>query len=427
MRKKTLLIIMSIWAAIFLVACGENVETNEEVRDDNIATEETNTEEIENDNENLTEEEQRINEQNEGQEEANEFNSVNKDVEEKLTVHFIDVGQADATLIEFEGEEEQYRILYDAGNWNRNDVISYLQMYDVDYIDILIGSHIHSDHIGQMDKVIENVDVGEVWMTGEVGTSQTFERIIEAIETNDVDYHEPRAGEIYDIGPLVLEILHPTQLGNDSNNNSISMKLTFGEVSFVMTGDAEAKSEASMLNRNVDLSAEVFSLGHHGSSTSNSESFIDAISPDVAIYSAGVGNSYGHPHDEVVALIQEKGIDLYGTDVHGTIVVKTDGRDYSVLTKKDGTISPSSTSSTKSKIDTETNEGPPPVQTGDCIDINTASIEELQNIIHIGPVRAEEIVQLRPFQSVDDLTRVNGIGPARMKDIIAENKACVSN
>lgn len=118
---------------------------------------------------------------------------------------------------------------------------------------------------------------------------------------------------------------------------------------------------------------------------------------------------------------------MYGTDVHGTIVVKTDGRDYSVLTKKDGTISPSSTSSTKSKIDTETNEGPPPVQTGDCIDINTASIEELQNIIHIGPVRAEEIVQLRPFQSVDDLTRVNGIGPARMKDIIAENKACVSN
>lgn len=456
MRNKIVLIFMSLWAAVFLVACGQSDAPEGTGGKGDAPTEEMNEDEEK--NEGGKEASNDFNESNESNEAdtqntTDSTNDTKDDQQGELTVHFIDVGQADATLIEFKGEEEEYRILYDAGNWDRNDVIQYLQTQQIDYIDILIGSHIHADHIGQMDKVIGAVDVGEVWMTGEVGTSKTFERILQAIEMNDLDYHEPRAGEVYDIGPIVLEILHPTQLGKDPNNNSISMKLTFRNVSFVMTGDAEKISEESMLQQGFDLKADILSLGHHGSSTSTSESFLKEVDPDVAIYSAGQGNSYGHPHREVVSLVKNSGIELYGTDVHGTIIVKTDGKDYSILTKKEGTISPKPTSTAKQSNQTnqsnqsnqtdekekvENNEKANPDQTqekespskpssSNCIDINSASMEELQAIIHIGPERAQQIVQLRPFSSVDALTRVKGIGPARIADIKKENKACVVN
>src|SRR5699024_8990019 len=124
---------------------------------------------------------------------------------------------------------------------------------------------------------------------------------------------------------------------------------TYGDVSFVFTGDAYKNEELSMLSRDINVKADILQLGHHGSNTSSDPSFIKAVNPSVAIYSASSNNSYGHPSPEVVSFIQEAGITLYGTDVHGTILVTTDGKDFTIATKEDGTITPKSTGAANNK------------------------------------------------------------------------------
>lgn len=326
-----------------------------------------------------------------------------------LTVHYIDVGQASSTLFEFASDKEEYTILYDVGDWKSTDVVDYLTDNEIQELDLVIASHPDADHIGQLDKVLEQFQVGEVWMSGNKTSSDVFIRSLEAIEKYNVGYYEPRAGEQFDIGPLSINILSPGTLTGDTNADSISMFVSYGEVDFLFTGDAGKKQEMQMVNSGMDIDAEILSLGHHGSDTSSAPAFIDAVSPEVAIYSAGISNSYGHPHASVVSLIQEKGIELYGTDHNGTIIVKTDGADYQVEPLKG-----------KNNRQKES-ENP----LAGKIDLNTASYEELLEIAHIGPERAEEIVSLRPLKSIKDLQKVNGIGPSRLKDIIEEGKAYV--
>ncbi|WP_449536382.1 MBL fold metallo-hydrolase [Ferdinandcohnia sp. Marseille-Q9671] len=342
----------------------------------------------------------------------------------ELSVHYIDVGQADATLLQYTFEGEEFTILIDAGNWNKNDVIHYLHSQNISEIDIAIGTHPDADHIGQLDKVINTFTVGEVWLSGNTSTSQTFQRLLLAIDQHNVDYYEPRQGDEFEVGPLQIDVLYPISVSENDNEESISLKLTYGDVTFIFTGDASTKDELRMMNGDVEIDADILHLGHHGSSTSTHPTFLKEVSPAIAIYSAGKDNSYGHPHKEVVDLIQGSSITLYGTDVHGTIIVKTNGKTYDVLTKKDGTISPPSTGGgTSTKPDLKNKEDY--VQHGECININTASFEELQEIIHLGPARAEELIDLRPFTSIDELTRINGIGPSRMEDIKAQSLACV--
>lgn len=341
----------------------------------------------------------------------------------ELTVHYIDVGQADSTLLQYTDKGVEYTILIDAGNWNRNDVIHYLQAQNISDIDIAIGTHPDADHIGQLGKVINTFNVGEVWLSGNTSTSQTFQRLLQAIDQNNVDYYEPRRGDEFEVGPLQIDVLYPISVSENDNEESISLKLTYGEVSFIFTGDASRNDELKMINGSIDVDADILHLGHHGSSTSTHPTFLKEVSPEIAIYSAGKDNSYGHPHKEVVDLIQDSNVTLYGTDVHGTILVKTDGKNYEVLTKKDGTITPPSTgggTSTKPEPEKESQ-----VPTGKCININSASFEELQEITHLGPARAKELIDLRPFTSIDELTRIKGIGPSRMEDIKTQNLACV--
>lgn len=347
-----------------------------------------------------------------------------------LKVHYIDVGQADATLFQYSDVGQDYTILFDTGDWRGNEVVDYLHSQNVSSIDLVVVSHPDADHIGQLDQVMNTFDVGEVWLSGNESSSETFQRGIEAVINSGADFHEPRTGEEYEIGPLEIDVLYPESISGKSNEESVSLLFTYGSTKFLFTGDAARSDELKMMNSGIDIQADILQLGHHGSNTSSDPAFIDAVNPSVAIYSAGSDNSYGHPSAEVVSLIESTGIKLYGTDVHGTVVVTSDGENYNIETNKDGTVSPGNTASTtqaESKVEEEPNtdanssEAP---EDSSCININTASLEEVQRIIHIGPARAQNVIDSRPFQSVDDLDRINGIGPARITDIKSEGLAC---
>lgn len=252
----------------------------------------------------------------------------------EMQVHFIDTGQADATLIRFYDAEDEFHILYDTGDWKGNEVVPYLETLDIDQLDLVIISHPHADHIGQLKEVIENFSIGELWMTGNETNTNLFETTLETIMNYDIPFVEPEAGEVLTIGPLTIEVLHPTssQLTGDLNRDSLSARFTYGDVSFMFTGDGDHKTEADIMKHFKEIDAHVLHLGHHGSNTSSSEAFLNRVSPQYAIYSAGIDNKYGHPHDEVIDLLQKNSITTFGTDKDGSIVLTTDGQDIHIET-----------------------------------------------------------------------------------------------
>lgn len=354
--------------------------------------------------------------ENTGEQEEATASSSAEQVTDDLLVHYIDAGQADATLFQYVHQDEPYTILFDAGDWNKKDVVSYLRDQQVTTIDLIIISHPHADHIGQLSEIMDEFIVDEVWFSGNTVASNTFQQAVEAVLESDADYYEPRAGETFDVGSLGIEVIHPSTLTEKLNEDSISVRMTYGDIAFIFTGDAYKNEEKEMVDQTDEITAQILHLGHHGSNTSTDDVFIDSVQPDVAIYSAGAGNSYGHPHMETIQTIEDAGVDLYGTDVHGTILVSTDGESYSVETETTGTIEPGDSHDDSDEEEKEITS---------CVDINTASPEELEQIVHIGEGRAQDMIDLRPFDTLDDLSSVNGLGPARIEDIIDEEIACI--
>lgn len=257
-------------------------------------------------------------------------NTLSPTAKGELQVHFIDVGQGDSIYIKTPSQN----ILIDAGE--RGDtVVRYLQELDVESLDLVISTHPHSDHIGGLLDVLEAIEVKEVIDPGIVHTSKTFEKYLTLIDEKDIKFTEGRAGDVRDVGGVKLEILHPTEPNeNDLNNTSIVVRLTFVEISFLFTGDAEKKSEKEILDQGFDVSSTILKAGHHGSRTSTGEYFLKAVSPDTVIIMCGEGNSYGHPHEETIELLAKYDVDVYRTDISGTIVITTDGKTYEVTTEK---------------------------------------------------------------------------------------------
>lgn len=322
-----------------------------------------------------------------------------------LRAHYIDAGQADATLLQIVNEGNVQNVLIDAGDWNRTDVLEYLDEQNISSIDIIAITHAHADHIGQLAKIIEQYSVEEVWMNGETATSQVFLNALEAIDKYDVGYNEPEIGDTYHIGPLQVDILHTSHEESNSNNNSIAMMMTYGDVKLLFTGDAEKKAEDQMLARNEKLRAHVFQVGHHGSNTSNTPAFYQAVKPQIAIYSAAENNSYGLPNEDVLERITSSGADLYGTAIDGTVIVETDGKRIDVTTERDTGI-------------------PVPLLTKACISLNQASIDELQKIVHVGEKMANDIIAARPIHHIDELITVKGIGDLRLQAMKDQGLIC---
>lgn len=272
-----------------------------------------------------------------------------------LTVHFIDVWDGSATLL----AGPDFTILIDAGRDDRNDVVPYLQSVGVQSLDLLVGTHPHNDHIGQFPQVLNAFPVREIWLPG-ASTTFVFRRAWRAILLSEAVYHEPRAGEIYTIGSATVEVLNPAKLTGDLHRDSIVTRVIFGEVAFLFPGDAEVDAELAMIDRGLDLRSQVLELGHHGSSTSSSLEFLRAVQPEVAIYSAGLGNSSGHPSSGVLGRLDGLGILVFGTDLCGTIQITTDGETFHVQSERadvDYSSAPIRTMTTPTATPAATKEG----------------------------------------------------------------------
>lgn len=242
----------------------------------------------------------------------------------ELAVHFIDVGQADAILIQTEGET----MLIDAGNQDDGDLIrSYLNANGVETLNYVIATHPHEDHIGGMAQVLNAFPADTVILPETEHPTRIFERMLDAIEAQDCAVEAPVVGKQYSIGQGRFTILAPGEdYGEDLNNWSVGIRLCFGQTSFVLCGDAETESERDMVRSGQTLEADVLKLGHHGSSTSTCDEFLHAVQPDYAVISCGAGNDYGHPHREIIQKLEAEEITYFRTDEAGTVVAKSDGK-----------------------------------------------------------------------------------------------------
>jgi len=246
-----------------------------------------------------------------------------------LSVHFIDVGQGDAILIDY----GSYEMLIDGGGKSPG-VVAYLNDFVDEPLEVMVATHPHADHIGGLIGVLDDFEVDEIWFNGDTSTSKTYSQFMAAVNSEGDQVYEARRGDTIEVGDLVFDVLHPVNLSGTTNNNSIVLSLSYGQVDFLFTGDAEWEAEAGMLAEGIVPDVEILKVGHHGSRTASSSSFLAAARPEVAIYMAGVNNRYGHPHPETISALKAIGAQIYGTDVNGTVIVSTDGQVYILKTEK---------------------------------------------------------------------------------------------
>ena len=245
-------------------------------------------------------------------------------------MHFISVGQGDSELIKLPTGEN---ILIDAGDTDCDEyLVNYLKQQGVEEIDMAVATHPHSDHIGSMQDVIENFKVKKILMPDFDYDTLTYTNLLYSIDENGVDRIVAKYGDTFDEGEAHFEVLGPVVQYDDANNISIVLMMTYGDNKFLFTGDQEKTAENDLLSMGYDLSADVLKVGHHGSSTSSSQEFINAVRPSIAVIEVGEGNEYGLPKDEVIMRIARSGATVYRTDRSGNIVVSSDGKELYVAT-----------------------------------------------------------------------------------------------
>lgn len=262
----------------------------------------------------------------------NEDNAQN--VEGELILTMIDVGQADSFLLVQNGQTA----LIDCGTRSTGeDVIAYLKKLGITKINYVFGTHPHDDHMGGMYDVITNFEVGKIIIpkvkSGSV-TSNWYINLMKEIKSGEYELEYANLGTVYQLGDATIKIIGPITEENDNlNNYSTVLKISFGEMDIIMTGDAETEVEKEILTSGENIDAEILKIGHHGSDTSSSEEFLDAISPDYALISSKLCNKYEHPMKSTMEKLKERNIEVYRTDESGTVVVIITSNDVSFDSK----------------------------------------------------------------------------------------------
>lgn len=244
----------------------------------------------------------------------------------QLEAVVMNVGQGDGILIQLPSEKY---VLIDAGYSGSIGLMPYLRARRIQKIEALVMTHPHADHIGGVDEVLQEFDVGNIYDSGKEHTLKTYEKILKTIQKRGIPYFQPRAGEVlkWDDNTTV-RVLHPDRADySNINDNSIVLHVQFGGVSLLFTGDAEKQAERAILkNHGHRLRADILKVGHHGSNSSSSPDFIQAVSPRYALISCGLENSFGHPTPQTLSTLKEAGARTYRTDMDGYLFIRTDGR-----------------------------------------------------------------------------------------------------
>lgn len=241
-----------------------------------------------------------------------------------LQVFYLDVGQGDSTLIK---TPKGQHILIDGGdNHKGQDVVEYLESLGITQLDVVIATHPDADHIGGLDTVIDAIPVKSVYAPKVSHTTNTYRDFLMAVKNRGLKIKTAKAGLDIPLEGITAVFVAPVaEYGKDLNAWSAVLRLTYGNTSFLFTGDAEARSEADMLKLPEPLHADVLKVGHHGSDTSTSQEFLDAVQPTYAVISAGAGNKYGHPKKVIMNRLKKAGVEIFRTDKQGTITAISDG------------------------------------------------------------------------------------------------------
>ena len=243
--------------------------------------------------------------------------------EGSIYVRFIDVGQGDSCVIVTPNNDV---ILVDTGDKkDASEIIEDLEGYSFDDIDLMVLSHPHADHIGGAATLLNTYKTKEVVMSSYPATTKTFETLLDTIEEKDIKLTQGTPGLIYDIDGVIVEVLASDVIPNDSNNSSLLVKITYGEIDILFTGDIEIDAENIILDQEINVDAEILKLGHHGSETSTSDRFLDSVNPTLSIVSVGEGNQYKHPALSVLEKLKNRNIQYYRTDEVGSIELEIDG------------------------------------------------------------------------------------------------------
>lgn len=271
-----------------------------------------------------------------------------------LSVHFIDVGQGDCTLL----QSGDCFMLIDAGEKEYGDyVCAYIESLGTDTLDYVIATHPHADHCGGLTQVINTFECKNFITTETDQQTDTWINVLLAVDKNNVNYIDAVVGDTYTLGQAVFEILGPySDDYEEYNNYSVVVKATCGDTSFLFTGDAETIAENEMLSNGADLCADVLKVGHHGSHTSSSNKFLQAVDPDYAVISCGYRNEYGHPHTEVMKSLNERNITIYRTDLSGTVIAHTDKKNISFECKDTSVDATTSQTDSPAQPDKENTE-----------------------------------------------------------------------
>ncbi len=247
-------------------------------------------------------------------------------------VHYIDVGQGDCSLIICDGKT----MLIDAGeNGHETEVLNYLRMKKIDKLDYIIASHQHSDHIGGLPEVLDEIGTDNIIMPrltkAQTPTNSTYTAFLKSVQNSGAKVIASKVGATYTLGSAAFEILGPvTDDAEDINNMSVVVKLTYGEKTFLFTGDAEKEEEREIIATGADLDCDVLKVGHHGSGTSSCKDFLDAVTPEICVIQVGADNDYGHPHENIVERLEKYADEIYRNDLCGDIVITSDGTNINI-------------------------------------------------------------------------------------------------
>ena len=254
---------------------------------------------------------------------------------ELLTVTFLDVGQGDAAVLQCGGQT----MMIDGGKAKASSYIySWLKKNQISYLDVMVATHTDADHIGGLSGALNYAKVGTAYCPVTSGTTKTFQSFVRYLKKQGKSITVPKAGDEFSLGGAQVRILGPTDPQAEGNNSSIVLKVTFGDTSFLFTGDAEREEEQELLESGYDLESTVLKVGHHGSDTSTSYLFLRTVNPQYAVISVGADNTYGHPTEAVLSRLRDADVKTCRTDLQGTITAVSDGKKVTFQTERNADI-----------------------------------------------------------------------------------------